>query len=254
MSIPIAATSPAKPIAATAAVSSCASDPTMPEGQTGAPDADLRMVAAGSPIRRSSDLAIRRAVPLCRRTLSTAAAKARASSGLSACSSPARMSLWPMKTGGAAIRSTRILSALTVLGSTAVPDNPHPVNVEVRVHPEGVVLEALEQLGRQHRGSLQKTNLAAHRMQAGRAQSGVELFGAVFDIVEVVHERGLAHEVVELGHRAGGVAGERLIGDQDHPVGPAAVKRLAQAIEGKAHHSVAGRQTVHPRVDRAARL
>ena len=64
MSIPIAATSPAKPIAATAAVSSCASDPTMPEGQTGAPDADLRMVAAGSPIRRISDLAIRRAVAL----------------------------------------------------------------------------------------------------------------------------------------------------------------------------------------------
>lgn len=63
--------------------------------------------------------------------------------------------------------------------------------------PEGVLVEAVKDVGRQHGVARRGGNAAPHRMQAGRAGALVELVCRVGDVVEVMLEGGLADEVVE---------------------------------------------------------
>ena len=61
----------------------------------------------------------------------------------------------------------------------------------------------------------------------------------VFDIVEIVREPGLAEKIIELPQLFCGFLGERLVSDQDQPVGVLTPERFAQRIDREADEPIA---------------
>ena len=85
----------------------------------------------------------------------------------------------------------------------------------LRLAPEAVVAEPLEQVGRQHAEPRPPLHPAADLVQPRRAQRRVERLRLVGDILEVVAEQRLAQQPIQLAHRRPRRPRQRLVVEQD---------------------------------------
>ena len=113
-----------------------------------------------------------------------------------------------------------------------------PVGNLLRIAPEGVVDETVEQVRRQQSRARLGLDRAAHGVQPRSSGAFVELGDVVIDVVEVVLESRLADKGVDGVHRLGRVGGQGFVLDQQQALFLRAVARLFECVVGSADHAV----------------
>src|SRR5688500_11239367 len=81
--------------------------------------------------------------------------------------------------------------------------DPYPAQVALGIAPEGVVLDATDEVRRQDGLPLDVLHLGGDAMEAWRADPRVVLVLGVVDVIEVMGEGRRADEVVDRRHRLG---------------------------------------------------
>src|ERR1700761_1589710 len=134
-----------------------------------------------------------------------------------------------------------------------ISDDLQPFGNFLRIAPEGVVDETVEQVRRQQARARVGLDRAAHGVQPRSAGPFVEFPDVVVDVVEIVLESRLVDEGVDGVHRLGRVGGQGFVLDQQQAIPLRAVARLFECVVGSTDHAIGCRHTVGAGIDRAAR-